>query len=119
MLRSVTSGVQIAQNVFRTTSAQVRTVHVCISVGFQCQQSAYHPVPPLVLLADFNTFVCTACSGIHREFNHRVKSISLANFTDEEVRAVRKGGNEACNDLYLAKYDPQVRECWSCLNVLS
>jgi Arf-GAP domain and FG repeats-containing protein 1 len=62
---------------------------------------------PNYVCTDFNTFVCTACSGIHREFNHRVKSISLANFTDDEVRAVRRGGNEVCNDLYLAKYNPQ------------
>jgi hypothetical protein len=45
---------------------------------------------PQYVNLDFSTFVCTACSGIHREFNHRVKSISLANFTEDEVRAIRK-----------------------------
>ncbi|KAG5176994.1 putative GTPase activating protein for Arf-domain-containing protein [Tribonema minus] len=61
---------------------------------------------PNYIVLDFKTFVCTACSGIHREFSHRIKSVSLANFTDDEVRAIRKGGNRASNDLWLAKYDP-------------
>ncbi len=37
---------------------------------------------------------------------YRVKGISLSNFSEEEVRNIQKGGNRACNDLYLAKYDP-------------
>lgn len=31
-----------------------------------------------------------------REFTHRVKSISMAKFTAEEVSALRAGGNEVC-----------------------
>lgn len=37
-----------------------------------------------------------ACSGIHREFSHRVKSISLSTFSLEEVKHLKEGGNEAC-----------------------
>ncbi|CAM9592848.1 unnamed protein product [Hapterophycus canaliculatus] len=59
---------------------------------------------PQYIISDFNTFVCTACSGIHREFSHRVKSISLATFTEEEVAAVKAGGNDASNKLYMARY---------------
>ena len=40
---------------------------------------------PQYLNMKHGTFVCTACSGIHREFSHRVKSISLCEFTSEEV----------------------------------
>lgn len=58
---------------------------------------------PQWVVTNFNTFVCTACSGIHREFSHRVKSISLASFTEEEVEGVRRGGNLVNNDLYMAK----------------
>ncbi|CAM9834549.1 unnamed protein product, partial [Ectocarpus sp. 6 AP-2014] len=61
---------------------------------------------PQWIISDFNTFVCTACSGIHREFSHRVKSISLATFSEEEVAAVKAGGNEASNKLYMARYRP-------------
>jgi len=49
----------------------------------------------------------TACSGIHREFSHRVKSISLSTFTLDEVKALKDGGNEACAALYLAHWDPR------------
>mmetsp|Transcript_14771 Transcript_14771/g.20965 ORF Transcript_14771/g.20965 Transcript_14771/m.20965 type:complete len:169 (+) Transcript_14771:52-558(+) len=60
---------------------------------------------PNYIVTDFNIFVCTTCSGVHREFSHRVKSVTLAIFTEDEVRAVRKGGNKISNDLYLAKND--------------
>ncbi|KAF4323743.1 hypothetical protein BBO99_00000833 [Phytophthora kernoviae] len=50
---------------------------------------------PQYVCLDFNTFVCTACSGIHREFAHRVKSISMSKFTESEVKnMVKFGGNE-------------------------
>lgn len=59
---------------------------------------------PQWVVTDFNTFVCTACSGIHREFSHRVKSISLATFTEDEVAGVKAGGNEINNKLYMARW---------------
>lgn len=31
-----------------------------------------------------------------REFNHRVKSVSMSKFTAEEVTALQAGGNEVC-----------------------
>ena len=36
---------------------------------------------PQYLCLNFNTFVCTTCSGVHREFNFRVKGISMSTFT--------------------------------------
>lgn len=39
----------------------------------------------------------TDCSGIHREFSHRIKSISLSTFSADEVKAMKEGGNEAVN----------------------
>jgi hypothetical protein len=58
----------------------------------------------LVLYADEAPMDClggawgaTACSGIHREFSHRVKSISLSTFTIEEYQALKGGGNEAAS----------------------
>nr|KYP35390.1 putative ADP-ribosylation factor GTPase-activating protein AGD14 [Cajanus cajan] len=39
---------------------------------------------PQYVCTNFWTFVCTNCSGIHREFNHRVKSVSMAKFTSQE-----------------------------------
>ena len=42
-------------------------------------------IGPVYVVTDFGTFVCQTCSGIHREFGHRVKSISMATFKPEEI----------------------------------
>ncbi|AQK70710.1 NSP (nuclear shuttle protein)-interacting GTPase [Zea mays] len=49
---------------------------------------------PQYACTNFWTFVCTNCSGAHREFTHRVKSVSMAKFTAQEVTALQEGGNE-------------------------
>lgn len=54
------------------------------------------PTPRLINPINPNPNPNTACSGIHREFSHRVKSISLSTFSLEEVKALKEGGNEAC-----------------------
>ena len=52
------------------------------------------------------TFVCTSCSGVHRNFSHRIKGISMCEFTMEEVTAIKeRGGNDRANKKYLARYD--------------
>ncbi|KAL4604442.1 hypothetical protein ACB092_10G194500 [Castanea dentata] len=49
---------------------------------------------PQYVCTNFWTFVCTTCSGIHREFTHRVKSVSMAKFTSQEVTALQEGRNK-------------------------
>eukprot|EP00897_Mesotaenium_endlicherianum_P010053 jgi/Mesen1/9076/ME000578S08316 len=51
-------------------------------------------VAPQNVCINFSTFVCIACSGVHREFTHRIKSVSMSKFTQEEVSALEQGGNE-------------------------
>ncbi|KAK9273024.1 hypothetical protein L1049_017831 [Liquidambar formosana] len=55
----------------------------------------------------FLTFVCTNCSGVHREFTHRVKSVSVAKFSAEEVSALQAGGNERARKIYFKEWDSQ------------
>ncbi|XP_024005703.1 uncharacterized protein LOC18029661 [Eutrema salsugineum] len=62
---------------------------------------------PQYVCSTFWTFVCINCSGIHREFTHRVKSISMAKFTAEEVSALRAGGNERARQIYFKEWDSQ------------
>ncbi|XP_022157559.1 probable ADP-ribosylation factor GTPase-activating protein AGD14 [Momordica charantia] len=62
---------------------------------------------PQYVCTNFWTFVCTTCSGIHREFTHRVKSISMAKFTSQEVSALQEGGNQRAKDIYFKELDPQ------------
>jgi hypothetical protein len=51
-------------------------------------------------------FLCTTCSGIHREFGDRIKSICMSTFTQDEVRALESGTNEDVNRMYLARWRP-------------
>ena len=51
------------------------------------------------------TFVCTGCSGVHREFSHRVLSVTLHTFTKEQIGLLEAGGNKAARERYLATWD--------------
>eukprot|EP00026_Physarum_polycephalum_P004044 Phypoly_transcript_04061.p1 GENE.Phypoly_transcript_04061~~Phypoly_transcript_04061.p1 ORF type:complete len:662 (+),score=188.83 Phypoly_transcript_04061:146-2131(+) len=57
--------------------------------------------------SNFNTFICTACSGLHREFNHRVKSISMTIFKPEEIKNLQQGGNAVARRKWLARWTPE------------
>ncbi|ETO26174.1 hypothetical protein RFI_10964 [Reticulomyxa filosa] len=82
---------------------------VCGSSIFACIYNIFHKQAPSYVCTNFATFVCTDCSGVHpkfvlfatspkkkksRKFGHRVKSIAMANFTEEEVEKLKSGGNE-------------------------
>ncbi|XP_049401568.1 probable ADP-ribosylation factor GTPase-activating protein AGD14 isoform X1 [Solanum stenotomum] len=62
---------------------------------------------PQYVCTNFWTFVCMTCSGIHREFTHRVKSVSMSKFTSQEVEALQQGGNQRAREIYLKSWDPQ------------
>lgn len=62
---------------------------------------------PQYVCTNFWTFVCTTCSGIHREFTHRVKSVSMAKFTSQEVSALQGGGNASAKEIYFKEWDQQ------------
>ncbi|KAF8715698.1 hypothetical protein HU200_026640 [Digitaria exilis] len=62
---------------------------------------------PQYVCTSYSTFICTNCSGIHREFTHRVKSISMAKFTSQEVSALQEGGNERAKEIYFKHWDFQ------------
>ncbi|XP_073040258.1 probable ADP-ribosylation factor GTPase-activating protein AGD14 [Primulina eburnea] len=47
--------------------------------------------------------IVTAC----REFTQRVKSVSMAKFTSQEVEALQNGGNQRARELFLKEWDPQ------------
>ncbi|KAJ4958112.1 hypothetical protein NE237_025223 [Protea cynaroides] len=62
---------------------------------------------PQYVCTNFWTFICTTCSGIHREYTHRVKSVSMAKFTSQEVSALQGGGNERAREIYFKEWDMQ------------
>ncbi|CAN1765248.1 Probable ADP-ribosylation factor GTPase-activating protein AGD14 [Linum perenne] len=62
---------------------------------------------PQYVCTNFWTFVCMTCSGIHREFTHRVKSVSMSKFTVQEVEALQNGGNQRARETYLKEWDQE------------
>ncbi|KAJ3669009.1 hypothetical protein LUZ60_010959 [Juncus effusus] len=62
-------------------------------------------VGPQYVCTNFWTFVCLSCSGIHREFTHRVKSVSMSKFTSQEVNSLQQGGNQRFREVYLKNWD--------------
>ncbi|XP_024368180.1 uncharacterized protein [Physcomitrium patens] len=60
---------------------------------------------PQYVCTNFSIFVCTYCSGAHREFSHRIKSISMAKFTPAEVANLQSGGNGRAREIYFKELD--------------
>ena len=48
---------------------------------------------PTYVCTTYGTFICTTCSGVHRGFGYRVKSVSYSTFTAEEVESLKRLGN--------------------------
>ncbi|XP_029965057.1 arf-GAP domain and FG repeat-containing protein 1a isoform X3 [Salarias fasciatus] len=69
---------------------------------FDCDQRG-----PTYANMTVGSFVCTSCSGILRGLNppHRVKSISMTTFTQQEIEFLQKHGNEVCKQIWLGLYD--------------
>ncbi|XP_068995601.1 arf-GAP domain and FG repeat-containing protein 1b isoform X3 [Embiotoca jacksoni] len=69
---------------------------------FDCDQRG-----PTYVNMTVGSFVCTTCSGILRGLNppHRVKSISMTTFTQQEIEFLQKHSNEVCKHIWLGLYD--------------
>ncbi|XP_012215492.1 arf-GAP domain and FG repeat-containing protein 1 isoform X1 [Linepithema humile] len=65
---------------------------------FDCNQRG-----PTYVNMTIGSFVCTSCSGMLRGLTppHRVKSISMATFTQEEIDFIKEHGNEHCRRIWL------------------
>jgi len=64
---------------------------------------------PVYICVDYQTFVCIECSGLHRELGHKVKSISMSDWTKGEVDAIEfSGGNVRDREVFLAAFDSAV-----------
>ena len=59
---------------------------------------------PTYVCLDFQIFVCQSCAGIHREFGHKIKSISFSEWNIAEVTKLEEGGNEAARVKWLDRW---------------
>uniref|UniRef100_A0A2M4BIP1 Putative gtpase-activating protein n=1 Tax=Anopheles marajoara TaxID=58244 RepID=A0A2M4BIP1_9DIPT len=85
----------------------LKTLRELVSIGgnrecFDCGQKG-----PTYINMTIGSFVCTSCSGILRGLTppHRVKSISMATFTQEEIEFLKHNGNENCSRTWLGLWD--------------
>ncbi|XP_044179926.1 LOW QUALITY PROTEIN: arf-GAP domain and FG repeat-containing protein 1-like [Acropora millepora] len=71
-------------------------------VCFDCGQRG-----PTYVNMTIGSFVCTSCSGILRGLNppHRVKSISMTSFTQQEIETLQGQGNEYCRKVWLGLWN--------------
>ncbi|GET93396.1 ADP-ribosylation factor GTPase activating protein, putative [Leishmania tarentolae] len=63
---------------------------------------------PLYVVSDFCILVCSGCSAVHRSFQHKVKGITMSEFTDEEVARVSVSGNEWAHKVWLSTFCGQL-----------
>uniref|UniRef100_A0A1I8Q1A3 Arf-GAP domain-containing protein n=1 Tax=Stomoxys calcitrans TaxID=35570 RepID=A0A1I8Q1A3_STOCA len=71
---------------------------------FDCGQKG-----PTYVNMTIGSFVCTRCSGVLRGLTppHRVKSISMATFTQDEIDFLKAHGNDVCAKTWLGLWDPK------------
>ncbi|GBP06028.1 hypothetical protein EVAR_3271_1 [Eumeta japonica] len=62
---------------------------------------------PTYVNTTIGSFVCSKCSGMLRGLTppHRVKSISMATFTPEEIEFIKNRGNDYCRRLWLGLFE--------------
>ena len=74
----------------------------CNKKCFDCGQRG-----PVYVNMTIGAFVCTSCSGLLRGLSspHRVKSVSMASFTPEEMDFIQKHGNDACYCVWMGRYE--------------
>ncbi len=59
---------------------------------------------PTYVEMKYGVFICSSCSGIHRELCHKVKGITMCNFSDKEIEFLTKWGNESAYEHYMGDY---------------
>jgi HSP20 family molecular chaperone IbpA len=68
-----------------------------LPANLQCPDcAATHEFGFSGIVEKFNTFVCNDCKSSHQSFSHRVKSVTMSNWTHEDVDKLREengGGN--------------------------
>ncbi|KAG5464156.1 hypothetical protein LSCM1_00336 [Leishmania martiniquensis] len=63
---------------------------------------------PLYVVSDFGILVCSGCSAVHRSFQHKVKGITMSEFTDEEIARFSVSGNDRGRKVWLSTFHDQL-----------
>ncbi|XP_013079019.2 arf-GAP domain and FG repeat-containing protein 1-like isoform X1 [Biomphalaria glabrata] len=97
----------MASNKRKQDEKHLKMLREMVSLPSNKQCFDCHQRGPTYVNMTIGSFVCTSCSGILRGLNppHRVKSISMASFTPEEMDFLKCHGNELNRKVYLGLYD--------------
>lgn len=57
---------------------------------------------------NFGVFVCSACAGIHRELNYKVKGLSMCTFKDDELKNLSSNGNATQKKILMGKWNAKI-----------
>ncbi|CAM44089.2 putative ADP-ribosylation factor GTPase activating protein [Leishmania braziliensis MHOM/BR/75/M2904] len=63
---------------------------------------------PLYVVSDFGILVCSGCSAVHRSFQHKVKGITMSEFTDDEIARFAVSGNDRARNVWLSTFRDQL-----------
>ncbi|KAK3791899.1 hypothetical protein RRG08_026801 [Elysia crispata] len=91
----------MASNKRKQDEKHLKILREMVSLPSNKQCFDCHQRGPTYVNMTIGSFICTSCSGILRGLNppHRVKSISMASFTPEEMDFLKSHGNELGIDL--------------------
>jgi len=67
---------------------------------FDCGEKGVTYVVP-----KFGIFICTRCSGIHRELGTTVKGFGVSNFNEKEIKILQDMGNDNAYKIWMAKFN--------------
>jgi len=75
--------------------------------NMKCADCSNRNIP--YVCTNFDTFICSDCAGLYRKYSFRVKSCTVATFSEEEyLRLKSSGGNKASNRKYMALWKKKV-----------
>lgn len=87
---------------FSIAIRDIQSQHPANKKCFDCDQRG-----PTYVNMTIGSFVCTKCSGLLRGINppHRIKSISMSTFSNDEVEMMRSKGNAWCAAVWCGTYN--------------
>jgi len=85
-----------------TAMREIQSQHPANKKCFDCDQRG-----PTYVNMTIGSFVCTKCSGLLRGITppHRIKSISMSTFSNDEVEMMRSKGNAWCAAVWCGSYN--------------
>ncbi|XP_045201378.2 arf-GAP domain and FG repeat-containing protein 1-like isoform X6 [Mercenaria mercenaria] len=97
----------MASNKKKLDEKHLKMLREMVALAHNKQCFDCHQRGPTYINMTIGSYVCTACSGLLRGLNppHRVKSISMASFTPDEMEFIKCHGNEYCRKVWLGLYD--------------